>query len=606
MSTPQSSPLARSAARALLAVLLVVLLAGCAGLPTNSPVRAKQAISSSPAEQPPNVFPNPPQPGEGQREIVGDFLKANSSPDEDYRVARMFLTATASNAWNPTGHPTMITTGEQDYSIVETYAGPVQVTGDALATLDSNGHLTQLAAHRRMQSGFRMKKVNGQWRIAKLPAGFGAWLSLADFNRLYTSRQVYFADARTRTLVPDSRWYLMSGEATALARAVLGTPPSWMKGMGHRAMPSGTRLEVDAVPVDDNGLAKVDLSRQALQADSATRRGIWAAMIETLGQLPQVHNVQLTVGGSPLAIGEKPQDVTDALALGYHSGSEPSGSIIIRNGDTLSWSNPVGTIGNPGPIKPRQGVRAPLPTLNRNWYLVAAASGGKQVAAISGDRKSLGRWVDGKLTVQTFGTHLTRPTFTRFDELWVAGRPLSDSGPEPSRAGGVIWVVDTSIPAARAQPQVVSASWLGSSEVVAMKASPEGERMVLVVRRPDGTTRLLLSGIVRNAKGVPVALSKPLRQGRSITGMIDVTWLDPATVAVLGVDPTSAKLQPITVPLDGLSTPLGPAPGAELIVGQGMGLSKIFVMTNKRTVLERSGQHWQQFGKGSAVIVPGT
>ncbi|WP_186526191.1 LpqB family beta-propeller domain-containing protein [Leekyejoonella antrihumi] len=590
----------------LLALLVVAVLAGCAGLPTRSGVKAEQAISSSPVESPPNVFPNPPQPGEGPRELVGDFLKANASPDEDYRVARLYLTSAASNTWNPTGRSTTVTTGEQDYNIVETYDGPVQVTGRALATLDSNGHLTQLRTHEKIQSGFHLAKVKGQWRIARLPRDFGSWMSLSDFNRLFVSRQVYFADTSTHALVPDTRWYLTrGGEATALARAVLGGVPSWMTGMAYRSMPPGTRLEVDAVPVDNNGLAQVDLSQQALQADSTTRRAVWAAMIQTLDQLPQVRNVELTVGGSPLAVGTSSEDITDISALGYQSHTPTNGPILIRNGDTLSWGNPLNTVGSPGPIKPLPEARASLPTLNHNWYMLAAGPVGRQLAAISGDRKSLGRWINGKLSVQSFGTGLTQPTFTPFGELWVAGRPLSETGPAPSQNGGAVWVIDTALPAARAQPQVVSTPWLGSSQVVAMKASAEGERMAMVVQTPTGSTRLLLSAIVRNAKGVPVALSTPQQEGLPITGMTDVTWLDPATVAVLGIDPTSPVLQPITVPLGGVSTPLGLAPGAQFIVGQGAGLSNVYIMTNKQTVLERSGQRWQVFGTGSAIVVPG-
>lgn len=591
--------------RLLLSLVAVLALAGCAGLPTSSPVSPELPISASPVEAPPNIFPNPPRDGESARQIVSDFLKANSGPDEDYRIAREYLTASASNTWNPSGQTTMVTTGEQDYDIVQQYGGPVRVTGNALAVLDGNGELTELPSHRQTSANFQLSKVAGQWRISKLPSGFGSWISLADFNRLYVSQQVYFADSATRTLVPDTRWYLSSGEATALARAVLGTPPAWMNGMSHPRMPTGTRLEVDAVPVDSSGLAKVDLSSQALQADSTTRRGTWAAMIATLDQLPKVHNVQLTVGGSPLAVGTDPLDITGPSALGYRQTQPSTGPIILRNGDQLTWSDPNASAGRPRLVRPADGRQQKLPSLNANWTAVASDRTGRQVAAVSADGSSLSRWVDGHQTIMSFGSALTTPTFTPFKELWVAGHEPSQHGSDPNPSGAAVWVIDTSLPAAQAQPQVVSTPWLGSSQVVAMKASPGGDRMALVVRSPSGDTRLLLAGIVRNAKGVPIALSKPARQGQSVTAITDVTWLDPVTLAVLGFTSSGTQRQPVVVPIGGLATPLGPAAGAERIVGTGVSLSDIYLVTDHNTVLRLSGQRWQEYGSGSDVIDPG-
>lgn len=593
--------------RSILALALVALLAGCAGLPTSSDVEAEQAISSSPAARPPNVYPNPPYPGESPQEIVSDFLKATSSPEEDFRIARQYLTGTASNTWDPGSHDVIITTSEQDYSVVERYGAPVEARGRALATLDGTGQLTQLSHHKTMKADFHLDKVDGQWRISELPDDFGAWVSLADFNRLYTSHVVYFADTATHTLVPDTRWYLASGgEATALARAVLGSPPAWMDGMAVHGMPSGTRLTVDAVPIDGQGVARVDLSDQALQADSTTRRAIWASMLATLQTLPSVHNVRLTVGGSPLAIGESPGTVTTPEDLSYHLSSRDGGDIILRSGGTLRWHDPMQKVGRPGLIKPEDRGQATLPTVADGWQLLAASQSGKQVAGVSTGRDALGRWVDGDLTVQNFGTHLTKPTFTRFHELWVAGDALSTAGAAQTDGGqSAVWVIDTSIPAKRAQPQIVSVPWLHDAHIVSMKASPEGERMALVVRSSSGDTTLVMCGIVRDDKGTPVALSDPSRQGRAVSEITDVTWVDEATLGVLGITSGSPQRQPVLVPLDGLVSAMGPAQGAHRLVAAGTGASEVFVITDQRTVLERSGRGWQTYG-GSSVIVPGT
>ncbi len=589
------------------ALLAAMLLGGCAGLPTSSSVRAQQAISNSPVPNPPKVYPNPPQPGESPREIVGDFLRAGSSPDEDFRIARLYLTAAASNTWDPAGHPTMVTTTEQQYSVTELYGAPVRAHAKAVASLDSTGHLTELETHEGVDASFHLKKVRGQWRISSLPKDFGAWISLADFTRLYTSHVVYFADTLTHTLVPDTRWYLSSGEATALARAVLGTPPSWMQGRGHRAMPRGTRLEVDAVPINGDGVATVDLSEQALQADSATRRAIWASMMATLEALPSVRSVRLTVGGSPLAIGRTRSAVTDLDDLGYQLVQRDGSAVILRNGGQLMWADPVRRTGRPNLIKPSGDDRVKLPTLNKNWTRVAASSSGADVAAVSGDRRSLGRWVHRRLTVLTFGTHLIKPSFAPGHELWVAGHALSTTGQQPADDdGSVVWFIDTSVSAQRARPQVVSVPWLGDSTVLALRASPEGDRMAVVVRTASGRTRLMLCGVVRDKHGAPSALSTPVRQARPVSQISDVTWVDGSTLAVLGSnDPSSSRPQPILVPIGGMVTAMGKAPGADSIVGTGAGAAQVFVATSHRGVLERSGKRWEQFGSASQVIAPG-
>lgn len=597
----------RALRRTFVLVIAMLLLAGCAGLPRSSTVNARQAISNSPPPHAPNVYPNPPQPGESPREIVEDFLRANSSPDEDFQVARMFLTSSASNAWDPTGHPIVVTTTEQQYSVTEQYGAPVSARAKGLATLDGTGKLTQLPTHEDVSGSFHLKKVGGEWRISELPSKFGAWISLADFNRLYTSYEVYFADTATRTLVPDTRWYLSSGgQATALARAVLGAAPSWMKGMSHKAMPTGTRLEVDAVPINNDGLATVDLSDQALQADSATRRATWAAMMATLDELPSVHTVRLTVGGSPLAVGRDTSAVATPEDLGYAQGERSGSALIMRNGSQLGWVDPMRRAARPNLVKP-QGDRPGLPTLNTNWTFVSASGDGRTIAAISGDHRTLGLWVHRHLTAQNFGRDLIQPTFTRFDELWVAGKSLSAAGQRPSgkSGGSVVWVVDTGAPAARAKPQVVSVPWLGDREVLAMKASPEGERMAMVVRTRSGKTQLLLAGIVRDHRRMPISLSTPTQVARPVSNLKDVTWVDESTVAVLGQDPVGSVTQPIMVPLGGLVTVMGAAPGAIAVVGTGTGPAQIYAITDRGTVLERSGRRWQEFGSGSAVIVPG-
>ena len=78
--------------------------------------------------------------------------------------------------------------------------------------------------------------------------------------------------------MPDSRWFPIGSRlATTLARAQLSAVPAHLAGAVTSGVPTGTRLAVNAVPVD-NGKALVNLSSEALSADpGASRRDVGPA-----------------------------------------------------------------------------------------------------------------------------------------------------------------------------------------------------------------------------------------------------------------------------------------------------------------------------------------
>ena len=71
-----------------------------------------------------------------------------------------------------------------------------------------------------------------------------------------------------------------------------------------------------------------------------------------------------------------------------------------------------------------------LPAVPADWSLLAAGQGGRQIAAISKDRTSVRRWLNGTdVTVPDLGNQLVRPAFDSSGWLWVAGRTSSASTP---------------------------------------------------------------------------------------------------------------------------------------------------------------------------------
>lgn len=84
-------------------LMLAVLLAGCAGVPSSS---APQAIGT--VERPaPSNLPKP-TPGMDPDVLLREFLKATADPANRHLAARQFLTQSASNSWDDAGSALLI------------------------------------------------------------------------------------------------------------------------------------------------------------------------------------------------------------------------------------------------------------------------------------------------------------------------------------------------------------------------------------------------------------------------------------------------------------------------------------------------------------------
>ena len=81
-----------------LLVLLLVLLAGCARIPTSGPV-GKSSEGSAGNVSAPVFLPAAPQPGALPETIIDYFYRAGSGYEDDYAVARQYLTQASSVSW---------------------------------------------------------------------------------------------------------------------------------------------------------------------------------------------------------------------------------------------------------------------------------------------------------------------------------------------------------------------------------------------------------------------------------------------------------------------------------------------------------------------------
>lgn len=590
-----------------LGLVLTLCLSGCAGLATSGKVHAEQPISNDAV---PKVYVEalPPAPGESARDALLGFLRVGASLDDDYGVARQYLTAAASRRWKPSGAVTIIT-GESDIKVTALSARGATVSGIQQAERDSTGHVNAVVPATRDSVDFGLARVDGEWRISSLPADFTPWLSNEDFLRVYSPQEVYYPASVSKVLVPDVQWYPAAGLATALARAVLAAPPVWLRPALRPASASGVRLAINAVPLDPvTGVAAIDLTPAALTTDGVIRTALWAAMTATLTSVPGVTRVDLTVGGNRLAAPDLPSEPLGAADLGYSISEPPTSDEIVRTSTALRWRHPNGELTASVPAQPgKPAIR--LPIMGSDLYDVAADDTGTRIAALSTDRRRLALFINrAPYSVPTFAGNLTRPSFTGVTAL-VAG--ISGVSDKDRRGGGGVWAVDTGGPAARLRAVSLATPWLGASDVLALKASAEGARVAMVVADPEGRTAVCVAGLIRDKQGRPTGISTPLRLPTGLAKISDVAWLDDGTLAVLGdgrmsIGSPPAEPRIVQVPLSGQQQDFSAPPGVKEVVAPGTTLSTLFVVDQRGGVWTRQGDGWAQLSNVIDVASPGS
>lgn len=550
---------------AALTMLVLAALAACASIPDSGPVRQGAPVAQVNDPLDLDFNPSPPEKGATQQRIVQGFIDAASSPKNNFAIAREYLTRSMAASWNPDESVTVDDGRNRTYDDQGTL-WRVDVT--PVANVDAVGAYHPVASTAPVGLNYQLVRENGEWRIAVAPDG--VVIDDPTFRAVYSQQTLYFYSPGYAFLVPDARWFpaRVASAATRVASAVLAGPAPWLIGAVATAFPKGTQLAVPSV-VTAGGVAQVDLSSEAGQADPAQLQRMQYQLEQSLGSLAQ--SVQLSIEGN---VQQVPSLGASALPVRNPS---VDGHPFVYRGDVFG---------------------------SLNGDTVTALTGmSDKIVALQPTAIALSASRDQAAVLSATGVYSIRKSG---EPVRVDARP-GLIGPSID-AEGWVWSVPSASPRAiqvatptGGDPHAVAANWPSATEIISLSVSRDGTRIAALVRTATGYS-LLAAGIVRGGNGSPASLTDPIELAVPTSTPRSAAWTSDLTIAVLSS--TNGEATSIAQQTVGgeQTTTSGPA-GGQTIVGAS-GLAPYVVLSHDGTLLAPTGTGWQaQTDKVGAVAV---
>ncbi len=453
--------------RRLVAVFSLLLLSGCATLPTELDVQQGPEIAPETQQEFAYYTPSGPALNATAQEIVSGFLGAGTSPLNDYAVAREFLSEDFAQRWNP-NNQTIIRAGApvfrqagQTLMVVEINSG---------ARVDEQGRYIDSEVGDSSNLRFQLIEEDGQLRISSAPN-----LTVVTppvFSVVFNAFPLYFVDSNFQTLVPDLRWFpSRTSTATRLVNALLAGPSPWLEAGVKSAIPEGTQLTINAVRTVE-GIAQVDFDSDALAAGTQERRIMLGQLKSTLSQIPGVNNVALSVNGS-----------IQEIPVGALEPTAPRSQNYALTESGIGLLNAAGATEIPGTARLVESYK---PTL------IAVTDEGSRVAFAS----ELGVF---EIRTQTFSSEIVQLSslaevvaieYDSFGSLWVF----------PTDAAAELEVYDRSTVVRKFTSEFTGIR-------LAASISAEGVRIAQAIQAPGSGPLIEIGTVVRDTNLIPLLVS---------------------------------------------------------------------------------------------------
>lgn len=470
----------------------MLLVSGCQAIPVNGPVQV--GLETLDQSQRGVVFnPQGPQDGATPEDIVRGFVRAASSSVGDYEVAREYLTPKYSGEWDP-WLGVLVDSGAQTYA--QQGESAATLTLNVQANVDAVGKLTTAPPGLTTTVRFEFEQVDGQWRIASAPAGI--ILDRETFNAVWVAKPLYFLTADER-LVTDQRWFVNRPTlSTQMVRELLAGPAEVLKPAFRTAVPEGTTLLTESVPVV-GGNATIDVSADLFDANPAQLEKVKLQIASTLQSVPEVQQFTLQVNGAEIA--RVPVAIAEESTQG-----ELQQVMVLKDG--------VFGVVVDDKVSPVRGLSERITALRPTAVTLAQ---NRQSAAVQ--HAGGVSWVDANSTsLINSDTGLLAPSLDSLGYVWLFD---PDSPTE---------ITASSITGKRI---ALSMPWLDGRTPVVARVSMNGDRVAVLVR-DQGQSAVLVAPIVRNDRGEPIEFTPTAVVQLWASGApVDLDWIDNTRFATL-------------------------------------------------------------------------
>ncbi len=541
--------------RRVVLALAVLLLSGCTTIPTTGPVlvAGPNTVGSQTELE---FLPAGPAEGATQREILDGFISAGSAPQNNFRIARSFLTDEAALVWNPAGG-TMVR-GVYD-SVKVTSATEMTYATGIVSVVDEDGVFISMEPVKNYEWNFSFSRVNGEWRLSDVPDSI--LISETTFSSTYGEYSAYFFNYDRTVLVPDVRIFSRQGNPVAsVARAVIAGPSTYLPN-ASTVFPQGSEL-VSVLVDAENGKTTVDVSGGASQASITDQQDMLAQLRVSLAEFADVTVTEMSVNQSILTIAavtglepdwrvdDRPLILSDN-SFGYSTGSEiesiSSNEASIVNLEPTSISYDAST--NAAAISSPTGV-----------YLV-----NDQVNQLSGQVSLVDPQIDGSQSVWW-----VKPDSPARIFVDTAGRDFKIDGP-----------------------------WSRSARVVGLEVSRDDARVAIAIN-DLGQGYVLVGAIAADNNGGPTYVSAYRRLTVSADSIVDLAWADSTHVAILGSRNGVVHAEVATV--GGSSRLIGRPQNPTRISGGNNGVAGLVIMSSDGQLWKPRGGGWESTGVFADVL----
>ena len=536
-------------------VLAILLLTGCATIPTSGPVlvAGPNTVGSQTDVE---FLPAGPAEGATQREILDGFISAGSAPQNSFRIARSFLTDEAALVWNPAGG-TMVR-GVYD-SVNATSTTAMTYSTKIVTSVDESGVLTNIEPAETREWNFSFSRVNGEWRLSGVPNI--SLISESAFSSAYGEYIAYFYNHNRTALVPDVRIFARQGDpVAAVARAVIAGPSTYLPNTST-AFPKGAELVSVLVDVD-KGNVTVDVSDIVSQALVTDQQDMLAQLRASLGEFADVTATAMSVDQLSLTIAAVP---------GLESNPRVDDRPLILDNKSFGYSTD-------SEIESIPSIAASIVNLEPTSVSFDAST---NAAAI------------GTPTGVYLVTDLTERISTQ------------ESSVEPEIDGSQsVWWVETQLPDlisvfANGREFLVDGPWFGSARIVGLEISRDDARVAIGIN-DRGQGYILVGAISVDDSGRPEAVSEFRRLAVSADSIVDLAWADSTHVAVLGKRNGVVHAELATV--GGGSRLIGQLQNPTRISGGNKGAAGLVVISADGQLWKPRGAGWQSTGVFADVL----